>query len=146
LFRSRIDRQLARLADAAAYFDYPCGLPRLREQLLAAAAGLAPGPHHLRLELTARGTAVLDSERLTRDRRPWRLAWAPEPIDTADPHRWHKTSRRQALEAARAAWPDHDDVVLWNRQGEVTETTRAHLALRLGGRWWTPARDSGLLA
>ena len=29
--------------------------------------------------------------------------------------------------------------------GELTETTTANLALRIGGRWWTPPATSGCL-
>ena len=32
-----------------------------------------------------------------------------------------------------------------NERGEVTETTIANLAVRLGGGWWTPALACGLL-
>ena len=40
---------------------------------------------------------------------------------------------------------DFDDVVLWNREGEVTETTRANLLVEIDARWWTPPIDCGLL-
>ncbi|MBI3648196.1 MAG: aminotransferase class IV, partial [Actinobacteria bacterium] len=38
-----------------------------------------------------------------------------------------------------------EDVVLVNVRSELTETTIASLAVRIGGRWWTPPLDAGLL-
>ena len=58
---------------------------------------------------------------------------------------FHKTTLRAPYEAASQRFPDADDVVLVNDRGEVTETTRANLAVRLEGRWVTPPLDAGLL-
>ena len=58
---------------------------------------------------------------------------------------FHKTSRRERYEAARARHPDADDVLLVNTRGEVTESTIANVAAQLGGRWITPPLDAGLL-
>ncbi len=37
-------------------------------------------------------------------------------------------------------------MVLWNERGELTEATRANLALKIDGRWLTPSVHCGLLA
>jgi len=37
------------------------------------------------------------------------------------------------------------DTLLWNERGELTEFTRGSVALRIEGRWLTPALRSGLL-
>jgi para-aminobenzoate synthetase/4-amino-4-deoxychorismate lyase len=57
----------------------------------------------------------------------------------------HKTTRREIYEIASRERPDADDVLLWNRRGELTESTRANLVLRIGGEMLTPAAASGLL-
>ena len=36
--------------------------------------------------------------------------------------------------------------MLFNERGEITETTRANIVLRLQGSWLTPSASSGLLA
>jgi para-aminobenzoate synthetase/4-amino-4-deoxychorismate lyase len=79
-------------------------------------------------------------------RQPVRLALALDPIDDRDVRFFHKTTSREAYDAARAAHPDADDVILWNRRGELTETTISNLALEIDGQWWTPPVSSGLLA
>ena len=58
---------------------------------------------------------------------------------------FHKTSRRRRYEEAAARHPDADDVVLTNTRGEITESTIANIAVKLDGRWVTPALDCGLL-
>jgi para-aminobenzoate synthetase/4-amino-4-deoxychorismate lyase len=49
-------------------------------------------------------------------------------------------------EAAKAACPDADDVVLWNERGEVTETTIANIVVDIDGELFTPPVSCGLLA
>ncbi|MFA4943353.1 MAG: aminodeoxychorismate synthase component I [Lentisphaeria bacterium] len=147
------ERHLARLADSAAYFGFPCALAALRERLAAAAAEFATtgggGGRRVRLLLAADGTATLEAVPFTpergRPRRRWRLALAREPVDASDVWLYHKTTRRETYEAARAGRPEVDDVILWNAAGEVTETTLANLAVKLAGVWVTPPVGSGLL-
>ena len=44
------------------------------------------------------------------------------PIDSSGRFFAHKTTQRQAYEAARANVPsDWDDVLLWNKDGELTD-------------------------
>lgn len=139
-------RHLARLADSAAYFGIPCDMDRCRDVLDALAGDLPPIPHRVRLRLGASGEARADA---TPDadtpRRPWRLAFAEGPVDPADRFLYHKTTHRELYDRARADRPDHDDVLLWNPAGEVTETTIANLVVCLDGRWVTPSLASGLL-
>jgi para-aminobenzoate synthetase/4-amino-4-deoxychorismate lyase len=78
-------------------------------------------------------------------RRQWTLALADDPIDAADPLLYHKTTQRAVYDRARAAHPEADDVLLWNRRGECTETSIANLAFLRGGQWYTPPVRCGLL-
>jgi len=57
----------------------------------------------------------------------------------------HKTTVRDAYDAARRRHPDVDDVVLVNPDGRVTETTVANLAAQLDGVWVTPPLEDGCL-
>ncbi|MEJ2748313.1 MAG: aminotransferase class IV, partial [Anaerolineae bacterium] len=49
-------------------------------------------------------------------------------------------------EAARAARPECDDVVLWTERGEITEALTSNIVVELDGQLWTPPVSSGLLA
>ncbi len=57
----------------------------------------------------------------------------------------HKTTRRQHYEARLVPAPGVFDTLLCNERGELTEFTRGNVALKLAGRWLTPALHCGLL-
>ena len=74
-----------------------------------------------------------------------RLQLAPTPVDSTERWLYHKTTRRQVYDTARAARPGADDVLLWNEHGEVTETTIGNIVARADGRLVTPPLACGLL-
>ena len=80
------------------------------------------------------------------DSAPVRLGLAADPVDSEDPFLHFKTTHRAAYDRARASRPECDDVVLWNAEGQVTETTVANLVVRVGGELVTPPTRCGLLA
>jgi para-aminobenzoate synthetase/4-amino-4-deoxychorismate lyase len=77
---------------------------------------------------------------------PVRLQLATRAFDEADSEfTRHKTTRRAHYAAFAPAVPGVFDTVLWNRAGEITESTFGNLAMRLDGRWVTPPLACGLL-
>jgi para-aminobenzoate synthetase/4-amino-4-deoxychorismate lyase len=142
-----LDAHLRRLAESAAYFQFEVDTASARRALFELARGFSPMPHRVRLLVDRDGACECESSPLCEDDAGCvRLALATGPVDSSDVFVYHKTTERAALEAARAAFPGADDVLLWNEHGEVTETTTANVCLRLGGTWVTPPVSSGLLA
>lgn len=153
-------RHLDRLADSAGYFDFAVERAAARGLLESAAAGFPPRAHRVRLLAGRRGELRIEAQALdpAGEPRPWRVALAERPVDESDRFLFHKTTRREvyARAFARAAGAMGapgtagngaiDDVLLWNQAGELTETTRANLVLRLGGELLTPPVACGLLA
>lgn len=142
-----LDLHMARLADSADYFDVPLDPVAVRRALGAAAAGWPARPHRVRLRVDGNGAPGIEATPFSprADRRPWRVALAAGPVDSADRFLRHKTTRRAVYDHARALRPGFDDVLLWNERGEVTESTLANVAVRLGRQWITPAAGCGLL-
>jgi para-aminobenzoate synthetase/4-amino-4-deoxychorismate lyase len=153
-----LERHLARLAASAHHFGFPVSLERVRGRLVELGAELEASARRLRVRLLVgpAGEVSLEVLPLEPSHRPWTVALAAEPIDRKDPFLRHKTTRREvyerALEQARAralredsGAPPPDDVLLWNREGELTESTVANLVVRLDGRLLTPQAASGLL-
>ena len=137
---------LERLAETAAFFERKLDLPGIRQQLARFASDLSREPQRVRLLVSAAGKGRLSATPLAPLPEPYRLAVAPEPLDVVDnPYVAHKTTRRDVYDAARRAVPDADDVLLWNRRGELTESTIANVFLELDGRLVTPPASSGLL-
>lgn len=138
---------LQRLQDSAIYFSFPVEIERIQAELDRLAASLPAQPHRVRLLVARDGSLTCQALPLdlAPDGRPVRLRLAPTPVDPADPFLYHKTTHRQLYEAARAACPDADEVLLWNERGEVTETTIANVVIRLDNEWVTPPVTCGLL-
>jgi para-aminobenzoate synthetase/4-amino-4-deoxychorismate lyase len=77
---------------------------------------------------------------------PLAVKFAACPIDERDPLLFHKTTARARYDAELERCRPCDDVILWNRRDEVTESTIANVVIFTEGRHWTPPREAGLLA
>jgi para-aminobenzoate synthetase/4-amino-4-deoxychorismate lyase len=141
-----LEPHLTRLAESAEYFNYALDIGRIRQMLTETAAALPGQAHKVRLLVSAAGEITVQSAPLQLSHTPARLGIAPSPINPADPFLYHKTTRREVYEQALAACPGGDDVVLWNPDGEVTETCNANLLVWLEDAWCTPPVRAGLLA
>ncbi len=141
-----LDLHLERLADSAEYFGFRCDRAAVARALAELAAGLA-GPSKARLLLDRVGRVAVEAAALPPVLpEPLRMGLARQPIASSDVRLYHKTTRREPYETARASRPDGDDVILWNERGELTETSVANIILELDGRQVTPPVASGLLA
>jgi para-aminobenzoate synthetase / 4-amino-4-deoxychorismate lyase len=138
------DRHLRRLAESAEHLGFRVDLPAVVAALDARLDGCPAA--RVRLRLSRDGALTVDVGPLPASSPgPVRLAVDDDPVDPDDRLLHHKTTLREPYDRRRDRRPDVDDVVIVNTRGELTEVTRATLALRLDGRWWTPPRDSGCL-
>ena len=141
------EEHLRRLAGSAEYFGYPLDLAAVARQLDALSAGLS-GPAKVRLLVDAGGHIEVEARPLVEGAlpQPARVGLAREPVSSADVWLYHKTTRREVYDAARAGRPDCDEVVLWNERGELTEAVASNVVLVIDGQAWTPPLSAGLLA
>ncbi|WP_448508926.1 chorismate-binding protein [Immundisolibacter sp.] len=141
-----LEEHLRRLRDSAVWAGIRLPVGAAQAALQTAAARFPRTPQRVRLELTADGGLHVKATPLGWPGwRRWTLALAAEPVDATDPMLFHKTTRRDVYDRARARHPAADDVLLWNRRGELTETTIANFAFLRGGVWYTPPLRCGLL-
>ncbi|MGZ8635428.1 MAG: aminodeoxychorismate synthase component I [Actinomycetota bacterium] len=136
---------LDRLGASARYFGFRFD-PEAATAALKRSVDGRDRPARIRLTLGYGGdieVAVSDLPRAPDG--PVRVAIDTEPVDPADVWLYHKTTRREPYERRRERRPDVDDVLLVNSRGEVTESTIANVAVRVGGRWVTPPLAAGLL-
>ncbi len=138
-----LDRHVGRARDSAEYFGMEMDSAEIRRNLLAYAASLTH-PAKVRLEIHPHGSLIIRHTPLE-PAASLRLALAPTPISRRGRLLYHKTTHRAVYEAARAACPGYDDVLLWNEAGEITETTTANVVLQRAGQWVTPPVACGLL-
>lgn len=143
-----LEQHLDRILASADHFAIPAARDRLAALLRTRAA--EGGDRVLRLALGLDGTTRITARPLPEAADgPVLLALDDRVRDPDDPAVRHKTTDRDdlaaALERARARDPRVQDVVLRGRDGRVTETGIATLAVRRDGRWWTPPLEDGLL-
>jgi para-aminobenzoate synthetase / 4-amino-4-deoxychorismate lyase len=142
----RLDRHIARMAASARHFAYPWSEPAVRAAVDAVRRDHTTGCWRLRLLVDDRGTPRLECAPHSNERRePWRVALSRLPVDERDPFLFNKTTQRAVYDAARRERPDLDDVILWNRNGEITESTIANVVVEIDGVRYTPPVACGLL-
>jgi para-aminobenzoate synthetase/4-amino-4-deoxychorismate lyase len=142
----RLERHIVRMAEGARYFEYQWSEVAVRDAIHAVAGAHPEGCWRVRLLLSADGTPTIECTPHAQDARPWRVDFALEPVNPQDPFILHKTTHRVVYEVARRSHTDVDDVLLWNRRGEVTESTIANVVAEIDGLRYTPPLRCGLLA
>jgi para-aminobenzoate synthetase/4-amino-4-deoxychorismate lyase len=138
-----LDRHLSRLAASARHFGFPCDLADLRRVLDSAVAGQRDR-RRVRVLLQSDGTARAETTPLEAGPRRVPIRLAPQPVDVSTPFVFHKTTYRRAYEAAQGGEPG--EVVFWNADGEITESTNANVVVDRDGDLVTPPVACGLLA
>ena len=105
-----LERHLARLRDTAEYFSFVCDSQRVRAELQRAVEGRY-GPLRVRLLVADDGSIRVEQAPLSIDHRAPRVVVASTPVDSREVFLFHKTTRRQVYEGARAAAGACDDVI-----------------------------------
>jgi para-aminobenzoate synthetase/4-amino-4-deoxychorismate lyase len=139
---------MERLQASATYFGFTCDANTVQETLRTTCADLAEGvEYRLRLSLNAGGVFAIHTAPLTPLTTPVRIPLAQEVRRSDDLFLRHKTTVREAYDAAwRAAEAQGAfDMVFCNERGELTEGGRSSLFVKLDGRWYTPPLSAGLL-
>ena len=139
-----LDLHLDRLESSARYFGVPVQREVLVERLNTEVDG--GGELRVRLSVNRLGRVSISVRtHVDEERRPVAVAVDTEPVNSSSPFLYHKTTRREVYEERRQRHPEAEDVLLVNERGELTESTIANVAVKLGGQWCTPPIDAGCL-
>jgi para-aminobenzoate synthetase/4-amino-4-deoxychorismate lyase len=144
-----LQRHLDRLAGSARYFGLPCDIDAVRAALEAAVESLA-GTQRVRLLLDRDGAIAITATPIAPPDAAacLRYAISDRAIDSRDPHRYHKTTRRDLLDSERerlAVKTGCDEVLFVNERGELTEGCNTNLFVERGGSLLTPPLSCGIL-
>lgn len=142
---ARLPLHLARMRASAQYFGFDVPSEDDLAALLIAAADNRQVAATVRLLLARDGTTVCEFKPISELPGVLRVATAADPVSSGDVFLFHKTTRREVYERARAARPDVDSVLLWNERREATEATEANVVVEIGGKRLTPQLSCGLL-
>ncbi|MBT8083592.1 MAG: aminodeoxychorismate synthase component I [Woeseia sp.] len=142
-----LDGHLSRLSASAEYFDFDFDKEHIIEELQKLAMTLHNEHHRVRLLMDKTGETILTETALCLPTQSaaFRVCLAKRHVDTDNVFLYHKTTQRAAYENALEGVDDCDDVLLWNREGYLTESTVANVAVRLHERLYTPPIRCGLL-
>lgn len=142
-----LDLHFQRLFQSAKYFDFPIYEEKWREVLEKEAKRLDHIPYRVRLTVSEQGIPSVESTPLEihRSNSPLRLCLAKDPVYASNQFLYHKTTFRSFYEEKLRAFPDCDDVILWNEKGELTETTIGNIVIEWKGKRITPPVECGLL-
>ena len=137
-----LDRHINRLIDAANTHAYPLNPTQAKELVQRFSA---TEKRKLRLLADRSGRLSLESSDFPPIKAVFRLGLAHAPIQREDFRLRTKTTQRTLYDQNRGARLDIDDVILFNEDNEITETTIFNLYLKIQGVLYTPALPSGLL-
>ena len=143
-----LDYHLQRLKNSAIYFDFSVDINSLKTQLNKLAESFLNQDYKVRLLLNSDGEITYQTMSLSpvKNQELVKLGMCCTPVDSTNIFLYHKTTNRQVYEIAKAAFPDCDDVLLWNERGEITETSIGNIVVELNGELLTPPVKCGLLA
>ena len=137
---------LARLARAAAHFDFPLDVARLEVCLLQVVVLHPNRLWRVRLRVNSKGQVTAEAFALEASPGQVKLLLAAHAFEEAGSEFVRfKTTRRAHYDAYAPQAPGVFDTLLWNHRGELTECTRGNVAVELDGRWVTPPLHCGLL-
>lgn len=144
-----LERHLARLAASARYFGIPLADGAAAAALSGAATRFGEAPMRVRLLLDeVDGLSVTATPLPAGPPAEVKFMLASEPVDSADPRLFHKTTNRAFLDESRKRAAERhgvDEVVFLNQRGELTEGSIMSLFVSQNGTLMTPALSCGLL-
>ncbi len=148
------DYHLERLADSARYFNFCCDIDEVRVRLDKDVSHSQRSERlRVRLLLHRDGRMELTSAVLPNESPPAdlpKVIFSQERVDASDPHRFHKTTRRELYEQERgkALAQGYYEVLFVNTAGQVTEGAISNLFVRKRKNepLLTPPISCGLLA
>ncbi|MCF7792130.1 MAG: aminodeoxychorismate synthase component I [Victivallales bacterium] len=142
-----LDYHLRRVRRAAEYFDYEINVEKIGEGLEKITDNFTGSSYKVRLLVDSDGSVNYDFSliRSGLNEISQRAAIADTPIDTDSPFVYYKTTNRAAYDFFREKYAEYDEVVLWNKRGEITESSVGNLVVKIDGNLFTPHLKSGLL-
>jgi para-aminobenzoate synthetase / 4-amino-4-deoxychorismate lyase len=142
-----LDEHLQRVENTANYFGYHFSREKLEKQLKKLARSTPNHKVKVRLLIAMDGKVTIDTQPLSPLEESLTIILADEPVDKNNPFLYHKTTNRDIYSTFQSKKPPGVfDVLLWNKEGELTEFTNGNVVLEMDDGNWTPPIESGLLA
>jgi para-aminobenzoate synthetase/4-amino-4-deoxychorismate lyase len=141
-------QHLERLKSSAEYFGFPFSEAEVASRLEENQGGLRRGEiYKVRLLLDSEGAIVIENVRLGAEPPTGTVTLSSVRMSSQDRFLYHKTTVRDVYEQqhAEARRQGHADVLFMNEKGELTEAANNNIFVEIGGKWFTPPVECGLL-
>ncbi len=140
-----LQRHIDRLCSSLTYFNIPFVKVEIIDKLIAYCHTLEI-LSRVRLTVDTLGIIEITScDFMDDESSSVSLTLADEPIESNKLFLYHKYENRSFYSNIKNSHPESDDVILFNGNGQLTETTTANIAVKIGGIWITPKVTCGLL-
>ena len=145
-----LNLHLDRLESSALYFDFPFDRSRITSilfDLTRSATFDNATRNRIRVALSISGRVTAEASPHANDTSEIRIWLTDERISSSDPHRRHKTTRREQYDRLYKKARDHrfEDVLFTNENGEITEGAISNIFIEKMGKLLTPPLTSGVL-
>lgn len=141
------EEHLNRLKNSAIYFGFQFKSEDIQKTLQDFAGKNRLGMMKVRLLLAKNGDITIEGQPITAPQTPLKVSLADKPIEKVNPFLYHKTTNRDIYTSFKKKISSQlFDVLLWNKDEELTEFTNGNLVLEIDGNLWTPPVECGLLA
>lgn len=144
-----LDEHIQRAKLSAGYFGYSFSESAMRSALETCVRDQqchTMGSWKVRWLLSRDGTMSTEAIVLEEEHAcGWKVGLAMDAVRSDDVFLYHKTTHRQAYDAALLRFPACRDVILVNEQGCVTESCFGNVVLEVGSKKITPPVSCGLL-
>jgi para-aminobenzoate synthetase / 4-amino-4-deoxychorismate lyase len=142
-----LDYHLKRLAQSAEYFLFTFKRESVLEKLQELDFNESENLK-IRILTERNGKVHIESQVVQlNNQKKISVGVANHPIKKDDVFLYHKTTFREVYKQAveQAGEKRLHDVLLWNEEGEMTESTIGNLVVKRGGKYYTPPLSCGLL-
>ena len=139
---------LNRLKDSAEFYNFKFSHEKINDKLRDYLKNLDPESEKIiRLFLAKDGETRLTTSAYKENNKDKSqlISLAMQPVDSDDLSLYHKTTIRGIYEDATGENPDCDDVLLWNEDGHITESTISNIIFKKDSEYFTPPISCGLL-
>ena len=142
-----LDYHLKRMRESAEYFIYPFNEKSILKKLSRLSFEKDVN-YKIRILLAENGKVKIEKLPIpSKEEQKIKIGMAEEPIRKEDRFLFHKTTNRTVYQKAisQAQRENLDDIILWNENNELTESTIANLVVKKGAVFFTPPVSCGLL-
>ncbi len=140
-----LDEHLTRYQDSANYFGFTTSYEEVKAYLQGIFSEMPSSPVKIRCVISRQRHISHTISPIRIEHQQLTFPFAKESVDPNNRFLYHKTTHRLIYQKALASQPGYTDVLLWNKNGEITETTCGNIVAQIQGKFLTPPVSCGLL-